>query len=164
MALHRDFVELLTEFADAGVRYLIVGGYAVGFHSRPRATKDLDLWIEGTRENLNRVAKALDCFGAPPEIIEAVPSLREDEILYFGRPPLRVDLLRSIPACSFDTAWERRVDTRWEGVAVHVIGLEDLVESKRRTGRSQDRIDVRSLSRPRRPRPRGGRPRRSGRG
>jgi hypothetical protein len=52
MTLPSDFVELLAAFAEAGVEYLLVGGYAVGFHAEPRATKDMDLWIGGSSENV----------------------------------------------------------------------------------------------------------------
>jgi hypothetical protein len=67
MHLPRDFEELLAAFDAEEVRYVLVGGYAVSLHSKPRATKDIDLWIDGG-ENLARVARALDHFGAPARI------------------------------------------------------------------------------------------------
>ena len=67
MHLPRDFEELLAAFDAEGVRYVLVGGYAVSLHSRPRSTKDIDFWIDGG-ENLARVADALSRFGAPPAI------------------------------------------------------------------------------------------------
>lgn len=65
MDLPRDFKDLLQAFADAEVRYLIVGGYAVAFHARPRFTKDIDIWVEDSSDNLARLADALGRFGAP---------------------------------------------------------------------------------------------------
>ena len=64
-SLSPDFRDLLQAFADADVRYLLVGGYAVGFHAVPRFTKDLDLWVEPSADNLRSVGKALESFGAP---------------------------------------------------------------------------------------------------
>jgi hypothetical protein len=69
MALHPDFRDLLSAFADGEVRYLLVGGYAVGFHARPRLTRAIDLWVDPTPDNLARVEAALRSFGAPPEVL-----------------------------------------------------------------------------------------------
>ena len=63
MGLHQDFRDLLSAFDAGQVRYLLVGGYAVSFHSRPRFTKDIDLWIAVEPENLLRVHRALATFG-----------------------------------------------------------------------------------------------------
>ena len=63
--MNPDFVDLLNAFAAADVRCLVVGAYALGVHGRPRATGDLDVWVEATPENATRVVKALTAFGAP---------------------------------------------------------------------------------------------------
>jgi hypothetical protein len=63
--MNSDFKELLKIFADAKVEYLIIGGYAVAKHAEPRYTKDLDIWIDNSRENAERVYHALKEFGAP---------------------------------------------------------------------------------------------------
>src|SRR6266700_1697114 len=96
MDLPLDFKELLEEFAREGVEHLIVGGYAVAFHARPRATKDLDILLGGAPENLSRAANALARFGAPRNVVEATRSMGEADIVYLGQPPLRIDLLRTI--------------------------------------------------------------------
>lgn len=149
MKLPRDFVELLEAFAARGVRYLLVGGYAVTFHSRPRSTKDIDLWVDRSPRNLRRLLLALEDFGAPPEVLEAVPGLKADEILYFGRPPLRVDILGSIPGVSFDDAFARSVDLQMGGTELLVIALDDLIANKVASGRPQDKRDVAVLRRAR---------------
>ena len=59
MDLHPDFRDLLAEFARSGVSFAVLGGYAVGHHATPRATKDLDLLVSGEATNLARVAEAL---------------------------------------------------------------------------------------------------------
>jgi len=149
MALHPDFRDLLSAFAEEQVKYLLIGGYAVSFHSRPRFTKDIDLWIADDPENLARVHAALTTFGAPPSILRDLEALGPDEILYMGKPPVRVDILRVIPGVDFSDAFERRVETEWDGVPVLVISLDDLVNAKRAAGREQDRLDVIALEKAR---------------
>jgi hypothetical protein len=65
MKINSDFKDLLRDFNDGGVRYLIVGGYAVMAHTEPRYTKDLDIWIEPTESNARAMIEALAQFGAP---------------------------------------------------------------------------------------------------
>ncbi len=142
-----EFSDLITAFARERVDYLVVGGYAVAAHGRPRATKDLDLWVAGGA-NLERVARALKRFGAPAGLIEAAASLGDKEVLYFGVAPTRVDILRDISAVDFEVARGRRVSSTFgASIDVPVIGLEDLLANKRAVGRAQDRADVRALAR-----------------
>jgi hypothetical protein len=86
MDLPLDFRELLEEFAREGVEYLIVGGYAVAFHARPRATKDLDILLGAAAGNLDRAAAALARFGAPDNVVAATRAMRESDIVYLGQP------------------------------------------------------------------------------
>ena len=95
MDLHPDFRDLLAEFAREHVRYAIVGGYAVGHHAKPRATKDLDLLVSPLGDNLERVGRALERFGAAPNIVAFVKTLAPSEIVYLGVPPVRIDILRT---------------------------------------------------------------------
>src|SRR5271165_6092902 len=101
MRFPRDLVAMLSAFAEERVRYLVVGGHAVGVHARPRATKDLDVWLDATRENVARACAALRVFGAPSHIIEDLRGAAPSEIVWMGRAPARVDLLLSIPAVEF---------------------------------------------------------------
>jgi hypothetical protein len=143
--LHPDFRDLLSVLAQDSVEYLIIGGYAVGFHARPRFTKDIDLWVRDADENLFRLRGALEKFGVPETVLQSITSGSRDEIAWFGVPPTRVDILRRIDGGAFDTAFERRVQATWEGVPVSIIGREDLIEAKRAAGREQDLRDVRAL-------------------
>ena len=147
MRLPRDLVEVLGAFADENVRYLTIGGHAVGVHARPRSTKDLDLWLDHTKPNVARACRALVRFGAPPEIVEALRSARSDEIVWMGRVPSRIDFLFRIPGVTFAAAWPRRVELVIEGVRVHVVGREDLLANKLATARPQDLRDARALAR-----------------
>jgi len=147
--LPSDFAELLAAFADADVRYLIIGGYAVGYHDRPRTTKDLELLLDPAPENLQRTCDALKHFGAPASVIADLVAAKDDEIVWMGIPPLRVDFLRQAAGVSFRDAWARRVIDEWNGVRVSIIAFDDLVEAKRAAGREQDLIDARNLERAR---------------
>lgn len=145
MKLPVDFADLLMEFARFGVEYLIVGGYAVSFHTRPRTTKDLDLWVRGTPANLEKVARALESFGAPASVATAARKLQPAEVLFFGLPPLRIDVLRSVDGVEFDDAYAKRVESEVDDVAVKLIGANDLLRNKLATGRPQDLVDAEAL-------------------
>jgi hypothetical protein len=145
MELHPDLIELLTEFANFGVEYLVVGGWAVGLHAEPRYTKDLDLLIGTSPENLERTAAARKAYGAPQPLVDDVRSMTPDEFVFFGVPPARIDLLRVIPGIEFDRAWPTRITVEWEGVPVHVLGFDELCAAKRAAGRPKDLADLKLL-------------------
>jgi predicted nucleotidyltransferase len=145
MDLPPDFIDLLRAFGAHEVRYLVVGGYAVSLHSRPRYTKDIDLWIEGSAENLRRTSDALRDFGAPPQAVADAACMRPTEVIFFGAPPLRVDLLRQIDGVEFEPAYAARAEVEWGGVPVKVVGREALVAAKLAAGRPQDLIDAKLL-------------------
>jgi hypothetical protein len=147
MNLPRDLVAMLSEFAAAAVRYLIVGGHAVGVHARPRTTKDVDVWLDPGARNVGRACRALLAFGIPASLVEDLRTAQPDEIVWMGRAPARVDFLLALPGVDFGPAWERRVDVRLDGVLIHVIGRDDLLANKRAVGRPQDRRDVRAIDR-----------------
>ena len=147
MKLPDDFRDLLEELAREGVEHAVVGGYAFAFHARPRATKDIDVLLEGSPENLARASRALARYGAPAGVVEATRNLGEAEIVYLGQPPLRVDLLRTIDGVSTPEVMRNAVPATWEGISVRVISLDDLIANKRAAGRPQDLADVEKLER-----------------
>ena len=124
---------------------MVVGGYAVSFHSRPRATGDIDLWVEPTAANAARVFRALRVFGAPLQgLVEA--DLTQPEVVYqIGVPPRRIDLLTSLTGLSFDEAWADRTPGLLGGLEVHFLGREALIRNKRALGRARDLADLESL-------------------
>jgi predicted nucleotidyltransferase len=152
MKLPRDFKELLEEFAREGVEHVVVGGYAFAFHVEPRATKDLDIFLGGSDENRERAARALASYGAPSNVIEATRTLAENEVVYLGRPPLRIDLLRTIDGLAPEEVLRNAVPATWEGTPIRVIALEDLIANKRAAGRPQDLADLVKLERARKQR------------
>ena len=79
----------------AGVRYLIVGGYAVMVHTEPRYTKDLDVWIEPTESNARALFVALANFGAPTTDVVPTDFMEPDVFFQIGVEPVRVDIMTS---------------------------------------------------------------------
>lgn len=142
MEIHHDFSELLSEFIAEGVKFLVVGGYAVGVHARPRMTKDLDLFIARDAENAARVYRALANFGAPLAGVTENDFTSDDLIYQMGRPPVRIDVITAIEGVSFDDAWEGRLTLAVAGMEVPVIGKRELVRNKTAVGRPQDLADV----------------------
>jgi hypothetical protein len=145
MDLHPDFRDLLSALAATSAEYLVVGGWAVGYHAEPRFTKDLDVFIGSSNENLQAVARALEQFGAPAAIIDTLRGLGPEEFLYLGAAPVRVDILRRVDGINFSEAYARRETAEWDGVPVSVIGFDDLVAAKKAAGRGRDRRDLKLL-------------------
>jgi hypothetical protein len=137
----------LAVFAAHDVDYLVVGGYAVGFHARPRFTKDIDLWIGPSPENLKRARAALEEFGAPAAMLEQLESALDEDVLWMGVPPVRIDVVKGVPGGDFSACLSRRVRTSWDGVSVSVISKDDLIAIKRASGRPQDLLDAEALAR-----------------
>lgn len=147
MDLPLDFKELLEELGRDAVEFLLVGGYAVAFHGRPRATNDIDIFLNGSPENLERAARALARFGAPQQVVRCIRAMQESEVVFMGQPPLRVDFLRSIDGVESADLFAQAVDAKIDGTAVKVISLAHLIENKRAAGRPQDLIDAELLER-----------------
>ena len=138
MDLFPDFKDLLAAFVASKVEFVLLGGYAVIFHGRPRATKDLDLLVGIDDTNRKRLAGALETFGAPANVVDAAQVLAAGEVLYFGFSPLRVDILASASGIDFPSVFRRAVtnDTRWLTGARHLTRRRRLsrVSSRRRDG------------------------------
>jgi predicted nucleotidyltransferase len=149
MDLHPDFRDLLAEFVREKVEFVLIGGYAVGRYTKPRATKDLDLLVAGSDANLERVARALERFGAPRDVVKHARSLAADEVLYLGRDPVRIDVLRRADGIDTEAAIARAVHSTVDGLSIPVISLDDLIANKRASGRAQDLVDAALLEKAR---------------
>lgn len=145
MTIAPDFREFAACLNAHEVRYLIVGGYAVAFHGHPRYTKDLDVWIERTRENVERLLRGLDDFGFGEVGLKERDFLEPEQIIQLGYPPLRIDLLTSLTGVDFEQCYSDREVLDVEGVELPFIGLEGLRANKRASGRHQDLADLENL-------------------
>lgn len=146
MLQNRDWIELLSLFNASKIRYMVVGGYAVMRYTEPRFTKDLDLWIATDIRNATAVYNALKTFGAPLTNLTAEDFSVPGYFYQMGRPPLRVDIMLSIPGLAFEDAWDRREMVSIFGESIPFISREDLILAKKASGRPQDLIDVANLS------------------
>ena len=145
MQVNSDFRDLLQALGRSQVRYLVVGGYAVMFHTEPRFTKDLDLWVEPTPENSRRVWDALADFGAPLDGVSPEDFCNPEVIYQIGVEPIRIDIMMKVPGVEFAPAYENRAQSTYAGAAIDIIGVEDLLRAKRTAGRPQDLLDVSRL-------------------
>lgn len=143
--MNQDFLDLLRAFVDHDVRFLIVGAYALGVHGRPRATGDLDVWVDPTPENAVRVMRALAAFGAPLTQITADEFSRPGVVFQMGLPPVRIDVLTELSGLTFAEAWPGRIQAEFGELAVTVIGREAFIKNKQATGRLKDLGDVEAL-------------------
>lgn len=143
--MNSDFADLLCAFSDAEVRFLVVGAYAVGRYARPRATGDLDLWIEPTRSNAIRIHQALRNFGAPVSDLRVEEFEEPGMVFQIGVVPARVDLLTGLTALDFADCWERREMGQLGSVAVAFLHRLDLIRNKRAVGRPRDLADASEL-------------------
>lgn len=143
--LAQDFRDLLRAFVAHEVRFLIVGAYALAVLGRPRATGDLDVWIDARPANARRTFAALREFGAPLDGLTVEDLASPGVVFQIGLPPLRIDVLTAIDGVDFRAAWPRRVSADFDGIRVDVIGREDFVTNKRSTGRIKDRADAERL-------------------
>jgi hypothetical protein len=143
--MNPDFVDLLREFVAADVRFLLVGAYALAVHGRPRATGDLDVWVDPTPENARRVMQALRALGAPVTEVSEADFSTAAVTCQIGVPPGRIDLLTDLTGLTFAEAWPDRIRSPFGSVTVDVIGRKAFVDNKRATGRAKDLGDIEGL-------------------
>jgi len=137
--------KLLKIFEKHRIRYLVVGGYAVMKYSEPRFTKDLDIWIATDTENADAVYEALKEFGAPLANLTADDFTHKDYFYQMGRPPLRIDIMMSIPGVEFEEAWKNHEVIELNDLKIPFISRSDLIRAKEASGRPQDKIDIDNL-------------------
>ncbi|MBU4270506.1 MAG: hypothetical protein KKE86_01305 [Planctomycetes bacterium] len=140
-----DFKEFLQLLNSERVEYLLVGGYAVGYHGYPRATGDMDVWVSATRENATALAAALEKFGFAAESVQPDLFLQRDRVVRMGAPPLRIDLLTSASGVDFTQCYAERTVDLIDGIQVNLISLDRLKANKRAIGRSKDVNDLEHL-------------------
>ena len=136
----KDFVKFLNA---NDVRYLLIGGWAVGLHGFPRATKDIDFLMAVDPENLEKVVKALSDFGGPTA--EAHHLRKIGSVFRMGAPPLQIDIINEAAGLHFDDCYSRRDLILVDDVEIAVISKDDLIRNKKATGRTQDMADAEKL-------------------
>jgi hypothetical protein len=142
---NHDYRDLLQCLNEAGARYLIVGAYAVIYHTEPRYTKDMDIWTDPSPENAAKVWNALVRFGAPLADLTPADLSNPDVVFQIGIEPNRVDILLDVEGLNFQEAWEKRATGTYEDQKIFVLDYESVLHAKKTSGREQDLLDVRRL-------------------
>jgi len=145
MNTQSDFEELLKLLEENNVAYMIVGGYAVAFHGYPRFTKDIDIFFQCTRKNIDKLKNALSSFGFSKDSLPDQIFTEEGNIIKFGIEPVRIDLLNKIDGVLFENIKSRTIRGRYGEVTVSFISKEDLITNKKASGRAQDIADLEKL-------------------
>ena len=145
MKVSADFKDFLKLLNEKKVEYLLIGGYAVGYHGYPRPTGDMDIWIRLSNENALLAAEALEDFGYAKKEQSLPVLLKPDQILRMGFPPFRLELSTGIDGVDFDDCYADRVFLQIDDVPVTLIALKDLLINKRAAGRLKDLADVEEL-------------------
>ena len=145
MKTEKDYEEFLALLNKHKVRYCVVGAFALAFHARPRYTKDMDIWVEATAENANRLLIALDEFGFGSLELAVEDFSTEGNIIQLGYEPVRIDILTSIIGLKFSDIWESRIQGPYGKESVNFIDRSNLIKSKKLSNRAQDRADLELL-------------------
>ncbi|MEJ2542787.1 MAG: nucleotidyltransferase [Calditrichaceae bacterium] len=133
----KDFIKFLNEHK---VRYLLVGGWAVGIYGNPRATKDIDFLISTDDENIENLLKALKEFGTP-KVDKSVFQVKGN-VFRIGRSPIQIDIINEASGISFEDCYKRKNPIKVDELVISVISREDLIENKRAAGRHRDLADI----------------------
>jgi hypothetical protein len=143
--LPRDFREFLSLLSAREVKYLLVGGYAVGFHGYPRATADMDIWVSRTDENARKLVSVLEEFGFRDVAMAGQALTQAGQVIRMGVPPLRIELFTSVSGAEFDACYAERIEGVIDGVRVSILSLADLKRNKKAAGRPKDLADLEEL-------------------
>ncbi len=147
--LNSDYKDMLQALLDNGVKFLLVGAYAMGAHGYPRATGDIDIWVEPSAENSERVYRSMGAFGAPLHEIDETTFATPGVVFQIGVAPRRIDIISAISGVGFDAAYQQRQIVEMEGLSIPILSLDDLIKNKRATGRDKDRLDADQLEKDR---------------
>jgi len=137
-----DFVRLCNHFE---VKYLVVGGYAVGIHGYPRSTKDLDISIQLSDANADKMIQVINEFGFASLKLSKDDFMKPDFIIQLGHEPVRIDIINDLNGISFDEAWINKKIVDVSGEPVNFIGYNELLTVKAKAGRPQDIADIDKL-------------------
>jgi len=143
-----DFKEFLKLLNSKKVEYLVIGGYAVGYHGYPRATVDLDVWVATSPANADRIVAALREFGFGVPDLSPDLFLTRKRVVRMGVAPFRIEILNTISGVDFAECYARRIIDKIDDVEVNIIRRDDLISNKKASGRPKDLNDLQKISPP----------------
>lgn len=145
MILAKDFEDFVTLLNVHQVEYMVVGGYALALHGKPRHTGDLDIWINISDKNASRMLQVIKDFGMASLGLTVDDFLKPGYITQIGQPPLRIDILNNIDGLEFEQARNNMEQIKVDGLQISYIGLHDFVQNKKASGRPQDLADIKEI-------------------
>lgn len=146
--LSQDFKEFIQLLNENQIEYLVVGGYAVGVHGYPRYTGDIDIWINMSDENAEKIISVLDKFGFGELGFKKKDFLNADNVIQLGVPPFRIDILMALDGVNFHECYPNKHVVNVDGDLINFISFEDLIKNKKTIGRERDIIDLENLKKP----------------
>jgi hypothetical protein len=138
----REFLQLLNAHQ---VEYLLIGGYAVGYHGYPRATGDMDIWVAIHPQNAERVVAVIKEFGFDLPEVSPELFLQEGKIIQMGVSPVKIDVTTTISGVNFDECYAARIVETLDDIPVNLISLTHLKANKKASGRLKDLNDLQNL-------------------
>ena len=144
--LDSNFADFLRLLNSHGVKYLVIGGYAVGYHGHVRATGDLDVFVEVSPKNADALVTVFREFGMNTPKLRRELFLENEKIVRIGVPPLRIEVLNGISGVAFAECYEKRVEDVIEGIRIAFIDRQSLLKNKTASGRPNDVADVAALT------------------
>ncbi|HDP80643.1 MAG TPA: hypothetical protein ENN21_07360 [Spirochaetes bacterium] len=143
--LNDDYREMLQILSEEGVEFLIVGAYALAAHGYPRATGDIDIWVNPDTGNAQKVYAALKRFGSPLFTVTPEDFTVKGTIFQIGVVPRRIDIITAISGVDYSDARRDAVMLDIDGLPVPVLSIEKIIINKESTGREKDALDVKQL-------------------
>ena len=129
--LNQDFREFIQLLNENQVKYLVIGGYAVAIHGHPRYTKDIDIWVEMSKDNAQKMLRALAEFGFGSLGLAESDFQTPDQIIQLGYPPSRIDLITTPDGIDFDACYQSKLEIVIDNINVKFIDLENLKKIKK---------------------------------
>ena len=143
--LNKDYKEMLQILLKSKVKFLVVGAYAMGAYGYPRATGDIDIWVEPSTENSEKIYHSLVQFGAPVSDIDKTTFCDRGIVYQIGLAPRRIDIITEIEGVNFQNAYSDKQEIEVEGINIPFISKQDLIKNKESTGREKDKLDAKYL-------------------
>ncbi|MDQ3016799.1 MAG: hypothetical protein M3R25_08820 [Bacteroidota bacterium] len=142
-----DFSDFIAALNTADVKYMLVGGYAVIIHGYNRTTGDLDIWVERSEENYEKLLQAFRIFGMSVFDMSKINFLENEamDVFTFGRPPVSIDLMVALKGLVFSSTYLKSQIKFIEGLEVRLLSIESLIEAKKLSGRNKDLDDIEHL-------------------
>jgi predicted nucleotidyltransferase len=145
MTLTTDMKDLIMLLQKHEVKYLLIGGFAVICYGYVRTTQDIDFLIYPSEENSKNMMKALVEFGFGNAGIPASYFEHGESAIHLGVEPNRIDLLTSLQGISNDSIFDNMKQVNYDGICINIISRDDLIKSKKVSGRLKDLADVEEL-------------------